>query len=183
MDNPIPAYQGKLIKDRTGYHIEPRDKQKKYSRFHVLINPVRPLDRVKDRVKYEDHKKRLGAMGEFLLEDETIKSYLKFPPTEGQDEMPRSWHLDRIVEITNKEGSLEDSSERYKRAHLHYVFDVVHETKVQVDPEKVKSLAGIFFKDVMNPDSIYVHVRATNAANFFLDYIRKNKEWVGVLSE
>lgn len=186
-----PEDTRRFVKDRTGNVPDTTKSEVKYSRYHIVVNPVKFINKEDSPELYDRYKSRMIDMASFLLRDEVIKSYLRFNPvntrtgfgTWRSDEYPDQWHLDRIRYITNKEAAIEDSKETTKskgvRVHSHIIYDIVHSGNINLDREKIRELAAVFFSEWVNPKAIYVHTKSTNSANFFLDYIQKNKEWSG----
>lgn len=181
----MSAYQGSLITDRTGGVPDPTYKEIRYWMWHITVTPSFNVKKESDPDTYYAFKNRLGQLGDALLSDTMIKKYLEGNPMyrrEGfgggghYEEQPKQWHLDRIIEITNKGGSMEDDGV-HKKLHLHVSFTAKHRSNLGVNQPAVKAICGVYLRDWVNPDSIYVGVRSRNAANFFVEYIAKNKKF------
>lgn len=158
---------GKYGKDRTSQVPILKKKKGSYSVFVVTINPNRVS--VAGTDSYEDTKNRLATLGNFLLEDETITSILKFPNQGEEGGESRKAHLDRIDEILDKAFSLEYGHHQ-KRLHIHLSIGIKHTTKVLIDRDALVPICQTFFPE---GPTVHVNIRGGNGNNGLLEYLRK----------
>lgn len=159
-----PGFLGKYGSDRTSDIAIPKTTQlEKLSLFMLTINPnevTYPGD-----PDHENIKERLAAVGNFLLEERSIRSILMFPGSEA----PRQADMDKVLGFVHHRYSLEYGTQ-IKRLHMHLVFGVKHRTKVLLNKDDILEIAKPFFR---NPKKLHLNIRGTSGNNQILDYLEK----------
>lgn len=170
-----------IMKDRTGEVLAERDRVIK-SIYHMTINPTGRVNKKTQPELYVKRKENMMALGNFLLQDDTIKSYLKFNPvsvrtgkgTWRTDEYPEEWHWSRIRYISEKKGSVEDSPKQ-SRIHMHLSILICHTSNISLDKEEIKTLVMPWIKSWSK--GVYIKLRGGGIQNYFADYVEKHLEY------
>lgn len=171
--------KGTFTFDRS--HIDVKEKPKGHilSEFLITINPNLAVVPSEKR-RFLEIKRKLRDLNEFLLQEKTLRSLLIFknPMTRAskykeKEEIPQTkeWHMERVYEISEQEGSIEYGNENHM-LHLHSRVLVEHETKVGFNIPGIIKIVKIFFPgEEVEP---YVHVSG-NSSNWSLHYLRKHR--------
>lgn len=119
---------------------------------------------------YKALKEEIASFASYVLEPDNIAHILK--PAPGNDDP--HW-MGKIVKIDDSRvASIEDSKLTNKRLHCHIYYPVIHNTKLQVDGDKVRAIAKMMLSPLgIESPHIDIQVERSNVTHGARDYVMK----------
>lgn len=156
-----------MVKSRTQYGVNRGATSNRgihHTEMLITINPNKVFISKKN-TGFDDMVERLKMLGDFILKKDNLLRLLKFP-----DGGTLKSNYDLIVEIDPDRIASVEWGAQVHMLHLHCTFYIKHKTKIHMDRDMIKKVAGRILN--MDPDKMHINFTATGL-NSFKDYVKK----------